>query len=554
MPEQLTGLAKYLVDDGYLNTHTAEQALNSAQKLETSFTCYLTQNQIASSDDIYACLKHNIEISSFDANHDEIDKTLLSLIPTELLKRHRVLPLALDEHSLHLGMTDPTNHLAIAAISFHTGKRIFPKLISENMLDAFLKESVNSFSISEHFEQTLSQVDFTDEEAYDISSTEDDEPIAYAVNQLIQNAIQKQASDIHIEPFSSHYRIRFRCDGLLHEIANVPPPLALRMIARIKLLANLNITERRLPQDGRLNYQRDQTLDIRLNLFPTLHGEKTVMRLNHMTNTQLSLHSLGLLDSQQKLIENYLHRPQGLILVSGPTGCGKTATLYTFLQYLNSVENNIITAEDPIEIELPGINQLMINPKIGLSFNTTLRAMLRQDPDILMIGEIRDIDSATIALQAAQTGHLVLSSIHANHALDITHRLHTMGIDFERMGHTLSLAIAQRLIRKLCDHCKSHMKLTPHHPLAAKMTHAYVATGCKDCHQGYRERTGIFEVIPITDNLLSLIQHNTTPDQLQNYFYQHNIIRLWEAGIQTVQDGITSFEELLRVLGEAPIL
>lgn len=528
MHEQLTGLIKQLVDNGYLSETTAEKSLETANKFDMGLTFYLTQNNIVSSDNIFTCAKQNYDIHQYNSN--SIDDNLKSLLPIELLKRHRVYPLTIDEHALQLAITDPTNYTAIAAISFHTGLRILPILISENELENKLRESTNTTSINSHLEQTLSQVEISDDSFDHISMTENDEPIAYAVNQLIQDAIQKHASDIHIEPYANHHRIRFRCDGLLQEIAIIPTQLALRICTRIKLLANLNIAERRLPQDGRLLFSREKNLDIRLNLFPTLHGEKIVMRLNDTSHTHLNLKSLGLLPTQMQLIEHHLHQPQGLIIVSGPTGSGKTATLYTFIKYLNSIEKNITTAEDPIEIELQGINQLMINLKIGLSFNTTLRAMLRQDPDILMIGEIRDFDSATIALQAAQTGHLVLSSIHANYASETTTRLHTLGIDIPRITQTLSLTIAQRLLRKLCEHCKSVIKLSANHPLATHLTHTYAATGCQHCHQGYRGRTGIFEI--------------TTSTQ--------PTINLWDAAIAKIRDGITSFDEALRVLGVLP--
>ncbi len=348
-----------------------------------------------------------------------------------------------------------------------------------------------------------------------------DEPVAAYLDHLFADAVSNQVSDIHIEPQSDQYRIRFRRLGLLYEAAVIPNHLATRIVTRLKILASLNIAEKRLPQDGRLQFKQHPKVDIRLNTCPTLHGEKIALRLIDTNNLTLGIHALGMTPEQQQSFAYSLSQPQGLMLVTGPTGSGKTMTLYSALHQLNDSSRHIITVEDPIEIKMDGINQIAVHPRIGLDFATALRTLLRQDPDVLMIGEIRDLETASIALQAAQTGHLVLATLHANNAEESITRLHAIGVDSQQLTSCLSLIIAQRLVRTLCPHCKQ--------PDTA--SNSCLPTGCPQCHEGYNGRTGIFECLSMAK---TLTPHGPT---------------LHAAALSKIQLGITSHAECSRILG-----
>lgn len=351
-----------------------------------------------------------------------------------------------------------------------------------------------------------------------------EEPLILFVDNMLQHAIQASASDIHIEPYEKTYRIRYRQDGILHEVTEIPIQLATRLITRLKVMAKLDITERRLPQDGRIQKNK---IDIRINTCPTLHGEKIVLRLMNPENISLNIDDLGFLEAQKKLFIHKISQPQGLILVTGPTGSGKTLTLYSALNFLNSPEKNILTIEDPIEIQLTGINQVNVHSKIGLDFSNTLRAFLRQDPDIIMVGEIRDRETADIAIQAAQTGHLVLSTLHTNSAIETLIRLQSMNVKPYNIINSISLIIAQRLVRKLCRYCQSK---------------------CNQCINGYSGRTAIYELLPITDNLSHLLLSNANATALFSQAKQEGFLSLSEIGMEKINLGITNFAELNRIL------
>lgn len=360
-------------------------------------------------------------------------------------------------------------------------------------------------------------------------------PVIQLVNHLLHHAQQQGASDLHIEPYQQLFRIRYRQDGLLHEVAELQTYLGLRIITRLKVMADLDIAERRLPQDGhfQINIPDQRTIDIRISTCPTLQGEKIVLRLLDNAKLSLGLHSLGFTFKQKDLFLEKISQPQGLILVTGPTGSGKTVTLYSALDHLNTKEKNILTIEDPVEIQLDGINQVNLNPKAGLDFATLLRAFLRQDPDIIMVGEIRDLETAKTAIQAAQTGHLVLSTIHSNNAAETLIRLVSMGITTDQLASALSLIVAQRLVRKYCNFCKG--ALINNH-------------GCKLCHQGYKGRAGIFECLAMSENLIQLLMKNRGTALLVKAAKNEGFATLWETGLEKVHRGETSLAELHRAL------
>lgn len=538
---EYVGLLGCLLQDNLIDFTTAKE-IAAAIKKGTALTNYLVKNNILSSDAIlhYCANKFALPIYYFDmqnppslSNHDTIS--------IELIYRYRVVPFN-HEGQLYVGVTDPTDHAAINAISFHADTPIKLILVAEDDVEKMITAKVKPNILNFQLETVLSQVAFTENISTEPEVTEkNDEPVIAFVDKIIRDAIENKISDIHIEPYSQHCRIRFRRDGMLYEATVLPNHLAARITTRLKIMAQLNIAERRLPQDGRILLNEPRKINIRVNTCPTLFGEKMVLRILTMNNMQIEITSLGLTSLQEKLLLQYLQKPQGLILVTGPTGSGKTMTLYAALNYLNQIEKNTATAEDPIEIELQGINQINVNPKIHLDFATILRSILRQDPDIIMVGEIRDNETAGIAIQAAQTGHLVLSTLHTNSALETLTRLGCMGISAYNIVSSTSLMIAQRLVRKLCSHCKIMAQTGD--------SISYLPVGCDQCHQGYQGRIAIFEIIPMTKELARLVLANTHLSLIAEYIQKENWLTLWKSALLRVNDGTTSFEEIMRVVG-----
>jgi type IV pilus assembly protein PilB len=397
-----------------------------------------------------------------------------------------------------------------------------------------LNNLLDQFHVFDHHVQEK-DLSFLSQDA-PVSLNDNDAPIIKFMNQILIEAIQKGASDIHFEPYENQYRIRYRQDGLLTEVAAFTLNLSNRISSRLKVMAKLDIAERRLPQDGRfqMKYQ-DQRIDFRVSTCPTINGEKVVVRLLDTDLTHLAIDTLGLNPLQKECFLSHLQKPQGLILVTGPTGSGKTVTLYTALKILNTIDKNISTAEDPVEIKLPGINQVNINPKSGLEFSTILRSFLRQDPDILMIGEVRDLETAEIAINAAQTGHLVLSTLHTNNAAETLTRLSNLGVPACNMVNSLTLLVAQRLARRLCDYCKM------------RQGEAYCAVGCQHCVNGYRGRIGLFEVIPVSKRMGQLIFSGGNSLDILKHAQSEGFISIYQSGLEKVKLGLTTFEEVKRV-------
>lgn len=527
-----SALLNCLAADKIITYDKVNEILNAIKIEKISVTQYLVKHDILNSNAIlaYCETKFAVPVLNILEYHPSYLTTNMN---TELIYKYRVIPLSIDKQ-VFLGVSDPTDYLAINTISFHTGiTRLI--LLSEMDIEDIISTHIKPTTLSAHAENTVQrvspQVEVSDED------TNTQEPIIEFVNRIINDAISNSVSDIHIEPRQNEYRIRFRRDGLLYEAASIPVHLGQRVITRLKIMAQLNIAERRLPQDGRILLRLPKKIDIRINTCPTLHGEKMVLRLLQTSNQLMPLTSLGLSNEQHTLLLTHLDKMQGLILATGPTGSGKTITLYSALNYLNALEKNICTVEDPIEIELYGITQVNINPKIDLDFSTILKTFLRQDPDIMMIGEIRDKETATIAMQAAQTGHLVLSTLHTNTAIETIIRLRLMGISEFYFATSISLLIAQRLLRKLCSKCKS---------ILHKQT--YQATGCEHCLHGYKGRTAIFELVPMTEELIAMILNNENRMTLKEHLHAQKYLTLWQSGMQLVESGITSLAELLRVV------
>ncbi|NTU34656.1 type IV-A pilus assembly ATPase PilB, partial [Vibrio diabolicus] len=480
----------------------------------------------------------------------------------ELITRHNALPLQRTSSTLLLAVADPTNQQAEDDFRFATGLQIELVLADFRQLSAAIRRlygrslSHEKSGLKEiNQEELASLVDVGADEIDNIEDlSQDESPVSRYINQILLDAVRKGASDIHFEPYEKMYRVRLRCDGILIETQQPPSHLSRRLSARIKILSKLDIAERRLPQDGRikLKLNQDTAIDMRVSTLPTLFGEKIVLRLLDSSSASLDIDKLGYSEQQKQLYLDALRRPQGMILMTGPTGSGKTVSLYTGLSILNKPEINISTAEDPVEINLSGINQVQVQPKIGFGFAEALRSFLRQDPDVVMVGEIRDLDTAEIAIKASQTGHLVLSTLHTNSAAETVIRLSNMGVESFNLASSLSLIIAQRLARKLCSHCKQSQELTVQlqHLGIQASDNIFKANpdGCNECTHGYSGRTGIYEVMRFDEFLSEALIKGASVHELEKLAIANGMSTLQMSGIEKLKQGITSFSELQRVL------
>ncbi|HAS6975565.1 TPA: type IV-A pilus assembly ATPase PilB [Vibrio parahaemolyticus] len=480
----------------------------------------------------------------------------------ELITRHNALPLHRTPSTLLLAVADPTNQQAEDDFRFATGLQVELVLADFRELSAAIRRLYGRTIGQERSqlkeinqEELASLVDVGADEIDNIEDlSQDESPVSRYINQILLDAVRKGASDIHFEPYEKMYRVRLRCDGILIETQQPPNHLSRRLSARIKILSKLDIAERRLPQDGRikLKLNKDTAIDMRVSTLPTLFGEKIVLRLLDSSSASLDIDKLGYSEQQKQLYLEALRRPQGMILMTGPTGSGKTVSLYTGLNILNKPEINISTAEDPVEINLSGINQVQVQPKIGFGFAEALRSFLRQDPDVVMVGEIRDLDTAEIAIKASQTGHLVLSTLHTNSAAETIIRLSNMGVESFNLASSLSLIIAQRLARKLCPYCKQPQEHT------VQLQHLGIQTtdnifkanpdGCNECTHGYSGRTGIYEVMRVDESLSEALIKGASVHELEKLAIANGMSTLQMSGIEKLKQGITSFSELQRVL------
>lgn len=518
MTNELFGIAAALHDRGILTFDEVTNIRQDAKSEGLHLNTYLLKNQIISSSELMNICKDYFRIAP--ANLKEFDASLIheNILHQDLIERHHVIPLTKQNDLLILGMTDPSDHEAVAAIRFHTNLRIQPALISEDDYQRIINTYYRPNILYSQLQNALAKFhNHTDNKTMEM---EDEQPVVRFVEQLFTDAVSKGISDIHIQNDAKHARIRFRLDGLLHDAAELPIDFATRIITRIKIMAKMDIAEKRLPQDGRFKLDLHAAIDARASTCPNLHGEKMVLRLLRHQQHGLSISELGMLPEQLTLFQDCLAKPQGLIIVTGPTGSGKSATLYAALNHLNTAQKNILTIEDPVEQELTGATQVNINPQIGLTFPHALRAFMRQDPDIIMIGEIRDRETAETAIHAAQTGHMVLTTLHTNSASDTIKRLLGMGIPSYLIGETLNLIVAQRLLRTYCQHC-----------------HGNTDSDCTYCHDGYLGRTGIFELLAVNPaQVLEKLQVTTD---------------LYTAGKIKVKQAITSLNELQRITGKS---
>jgi type IV pilus assembly protein PilB len=557
------GLPQRLVQDGVVEEMAMIEAVNAARERKVSVVTQLVSSGAASARDIALAASNEFGAPLFDLDAVNLDFETVRLVNDKLLAKHRVLPLFRRGKRLFLAVADPTNLHALDEVKFATSLGIEAIVVEDDKLqkalDKALEQVDNQMSaLTEESDVDLESLETTggEDELDEKISRDDveDAPIVRFVNKVMLDAIRRGASDIHFEPFEKIYRVRLRMDGVLKEIAQPPVALAQKLAARLKVMSRLDIAERRVPQDGRIKMKlsKNRSIDFRVSTCPTLFGEKVVMRILDPAQASLGIDSLGYEPFQKALYEKYLAKPQGMILVTGPTGSGKTVSLYTGLHILNKEDTNISTAEDPSEINLPGVNQVNVNNKVGLTFAAAMRAFLRQDPDVIMVGEIRDLETAEIAIKAAQTGHLVLSTLHTNDAPQTLTRLIDMGVKPYAIATSVSLIIAQRLARRLCNTCKQVVDVPKEALLKEGFSEADVAAGikicgpkgCANCTDGYKGRVGIYQVLPVTDSIARIILALGSAVDIADQASRDGVWDLRRAGLEKVKNGLTSLEEV----------
>jgi type IV pilus assembly protein PilB len=569
-PMALHGLPKRLVDDHLIEAQDLEAATSSAKMANISLVQYLCEKKLVSDKAIGNCAAKEFGLPIYSLEHHNQDNIPKDLIDSKLLKKHQIMPLVHRGNRLFVAITDPTNHRALNEVQFQTGIAVEPVLALYSAIAEALDKWLEG-NADKDIGEVLGTVDDIHLDDLDMEAVEDDDgssadshvddeaPIVRFINKMLVDAIKLGASDIHFEPYEKSYRVRFRVDGILREIAKPPANLAQRLAARLKVMSRMDISERRIPQDGRvkLKLSKNKSIDFRVNTLPLQFGEKIVLRILDASSAKLGIDALGYEDDQKALYMEALARPQGMILVTGPTGSGKTVSLYTGLNILNTPERNISTAEDPIEINMDGINQTQINMRVGLSFAEALRSFLRQDPDVVMVGEIRDLETAEISIKAAQTGHLVMSTLHTNSAPETLTRLLNMGVPSFNVATSVNLIIAQRLGRKLCSHCRVPIEDIPDKVLseegfddigiAREDFTLFKATDCPSCTNGYKGRVGVYETLKITPALSKIIMQGGSSLDILDAALQEGFRTLRVSALRKAAQVFISIEEANRI-------
>src|SRR5688572_27351640 len=558
----LGGLPQRLVQDGLIDEATMMEAMAAAKERRVSVVTQLVNSGAANAREIAIAASHEFGVPLLDLDSVSLDLDTVKLVSDKLLNKHRVLPLMRRGKRLFLAVSDPTNLHAIDEIKFATGLGIEAIVVEDNKLQLAVTKAIEQVDTSmpamaeDDFDLENLEVTAGEEELQEGVTRDDveDAPIVRFVNKVLLDAIKKGASDVHFEPYEKTFRIRTRLDGVLKEVAMPPVQLAVKIAARLKVMSRLDIAERRVPQDGRIKMRlsKNRAIDFRVSTCPTLFGEKIVCRILDPSSAMLGIDALGYESFQKDLYMKYLAKPQGMILVTGPTGSGKTVSLYTGLNILNTEDTNISTAEDPAEINMPGINQVNVNVKVGLTFASALRAFLRQDPDVIMVGEIRDLETAEIAIKAAQTGHLVLSTLHTNDAPQTLTRLVDMGVKPYAIATSVSLIIAQRLARRLCTQCKAPVDIPAEALLKEGFSETdikagikiFAAKGCSACTDGYKGRVGIYQVMPVTEHIGRIIMEGGNAIDIGDQASKEGVWDLRRAGLEKVRQGLTSLEEV----------
>ncbi|MEZ9234302.1 MULTISPECIES: type IV-A pilus assembly ATPase PilB [unclassified Shewanella] len=557
------GLSGLFLNKGLLTEELLSTAISKSRKDKSSLVTTLVAEKFLSAREIAELCYEEYGTPLLDLAGFDIQSIPEEILNKKLINKHKCLPLFKRSNRLYIATSDPTNIVALEDFQFSLGLHAEAILVEDDKLQIILEkiaeDDISGLDLAGADEEALANMEIADTERNESSENEasDDAPIVIYINKILTDAIRKGASDLHFEPYEKRYRIRFRIDGILHEVSEPPVNLSSRISARLKVMSKLDIAERRVPQDGRIKMKlsRTKSIDFRVSTLPTIWGEKIVMRILDSSSAQLGIEKLGYEDDQRLLYEEMLAKPQGMILVTGPTGSGKTVSLYTGLNILNTEERNISTAEDPVEINLEGVNQVHINLKAGLTFASALRSFLRQDPDVVMVGEIRDLETAEIAIKAAQTGHLVLSTLHTNSAAETLTRLINMGVPGYNIASSVNLIIAQRLARRLCPECKTPEDVPVEELQRLGFTQdiidtgftVYKPVGCEHCSGGYKGRVGIYEVMKMTDEISKTIMEGGNSLQIARQAKISGMRDLRLSGLLKVTHGITSIAEVNRV-------
>ena len=561
-PSQLSGLARRLVEDNLLEESAARNASKEAAKIRVPFVTHLVENKLVSAKDIANSASEEFGTPLLDLSALDPESVPKNMVDEKLIRANHAIPIFHRGNRLFVAVSDPTNRKGLEDIGFQTGIATEEVLVEENKLTAFIEAFLEAEEggglgdlDDEDVDLSLEMVDEEGDEE-DAGNATDDTPVVRFINKMLLDAIRAGSSDLHFEPFEKSYRVRFRTDGVLHEVARPPTNLAPRISARLKVMSQMDISERRVPQDGRIKLKtsKSKSIDFRVNTLPVLFGEKLCLRILDPSSAKMGIDALGYEDDQKALYMEALYKPQGMFLVTGPTGSGKTVSLYTGLNILNTPELNISTAEDPVEINLDGINQCPVNHKVGLGFGEALRSFLRQDPDIVMVGEIRDLETAEIAIKAAQTGHMVMSTLHTNSAPETLTRLRNMGVAAFNLATSVNLIVAQRLARRLCD-CKEKLDIPKPALIEKGFSEADVDSGmeifgpkgCDKCTAGYKGRVGIYEVVKITPKISKIIMEDGNALQIAEVAAAQGYNNINESALVKVKHGVTSLDEVDRV-------
>lgn len=559
------GIALRLVQEGIVAESIMQKALADSQQQKTNLIAYLAENKLADSRRVAWLIAREFGDPLIDLDAISDDYIPKNAVDEKIIREFNILPIFQRGNRLFVAMSDPTRVDALDALKFNTRLNVETVVAEENKIKATI-EKIFSSAMPDlgDFDDTNFGSDEEKAEASGettLDSGVEDAPVVKFVNSMLIKAITMGASDLHFEPYEKSYRVRFRVDGVLQKMANPPLQLSGKIAARLKVMSQMDISERRVPQDGRikLKISKDKAIDFRVSSLPTLFGEKLVLRILDPSSAMLGIDALGYEPDQKALFMEALEKPQGMLLITGPTGSGKTVSLYTGLNILNTAETNISTAEDPVEINLEGINQVNVNTKVGLTFSTALKAFLRQDPDIVMVGEIRDLETAEIAIKAAQTGHMVLSTLHTNSAPETLTRLRNMGVASFNIATSVNLVIAQRLARRLCKVCKRPTDVPRQSLLEMGFTEAdldnpenviYEPVGCAECRDGYKGRVGVYEVMKVSPDISRIIMEDGNAIQIKDAALKNGFRDLRRSGIMKVLQGLTSIQEMYRVTSE----
>ncbi|TCB82157.1 type IV-A pilus assembly ATPase PilB [Acinetobacter sp. ANC 4173] len=560
---RFTGFIRRLVEDGIVSTENMQAAVSSAKKANQDIVPYLIENLKLKPIIIAEKISEEFGEPLFDLSTYDSAHILRDVVEDKLITKFRILPIFRRGHQLFVATSNPTHIDAMDAMRFNSKLSIEAIIVEHDKLEKIIEQNYaekSTFEFDDDFELHVHE-EHTNQEDNDDQPQEDEAPIVKYINKLLIDAIRMGASDLHFEPYEKVYRVRYRVDGVLRQIATPPLQLANRLASRLKVMSQMDIAEKRVPQDGRIKLKISKTkaIDFRVNSLPTLFGEKIVLRILDPSSAMLGIDALGYEPEQKALFMEALEKPQGMLLITGPTGSGKTVSLYTGLNILNKEDTNISTAEDPVEINLEGINQVNVNNKVGLTFSAALKSFLRQDPDIVMVGEIRDLETAEIAIKAAQTGHMVMSTLHTNSAPETLTRLRNMGVPSFNIATSVNLVIAQRLARRLCPQCKVPAEVPKNSLLEMGFSEQdieqpdfkiFQPVGCSECREGYKGRVGIYEVMKVTSEISKIIMEDGNAIQIAEASAKLGFSNLRISGLKKVIQGVTSLQEVNRVTSE----